>query len=894
MTILLWYLLPTLIGWLCFPITYRLFNHCQGRGYAFSRGLGLLLWGYLTWLIGSTGLVQNGLRLQVVVLIFLICFSAGLAYRLRFKNLFNWFLENWRSVLSIEVVFLFAFALLVVLRSNSPAIIATEKPMELAFLNATRRAESFPPSDPWLSGHQISYYYFGYLLAALVANLTGTVSAVAFNLSQALWFGLTAAGSYGLLLELLQSYSLTRIEKDGGRRPFKRAAWLAVIAPILLLLVGNLFGFLDVLHARGLFWQEGSGLPLISRFWSFLDLTRLSEPPTLPFQWQPEAPGGVAWWGASRVIRDFRFDLSPVEIIDEFPAFSYLLGDLHPHLLSMPFVLLVIALALNYLLQSDSFVFTVGSVKLTFHPARFLIDSLLIGSLAFLNLWDWPIYGSLYAAVIFLKRRNWGTSFFRGFLAFLGGGVGLALLGYLFYFPFFSHFSSSVAGVLPAVIFFTRGVYFWIMFAPFLLILMTFLVWSLPRQTAIRGVLLKVAVGFLVLGLTLTLFNAATAWFGSQLPQLGGLFMQNQGAADNSVQALLLESLHRRLMQPGTWLTAGLLWVFSLGLILLGTGKKPPAGKHLASAKIFVGLMILWGTFLVVMPEFVYILDYFGTRMNTIFKFYYQAWSLWATASAFGLCWLWQKTVWFKRRRFLWSGLIGLMLLLIVLTGVPNRFTRASDSLRWASFGAYPLDWAWAGWLLLMSVVFLRLIFKQRWPDLVFLMLIVSIGLGSFYLASAVPNRTQFANPSGKVTLDGYAFYRQLHPEMMTAVDWLWSAPPGVIAEAVDPQGGSYSAYARISTLTGLPTVLGWASHEMQWRGDALDLDLRQEDVRRLYETSDWETAKSIIDKYNIQYIYIGDLERSTYHLNDDTLAENLTLIFQSGDALIFRTQLDE
>ena len=58
----------------------------------------------------------------------------------------------------------------------------TEKPMELAFINAIMRSPTFPPSDPWLSGYAISYYYFGYVLVALLAKLTALPGAVAFNL----------------------------------------------------------------------------------------------------------------------------------------------------------------------------------------------------------------------------------------------------------------------------------------------------------------------------------------------------------------------------------------------------------------------------------------------------------------------------------------------------------------------------------------------------------------------------------------------------------------------------------------------------------------------------------------------------------------------------------------
>ena len=59
----------------------------------------------------------------------------------------------------------------------------------------------------------------------------------------------------------------------------------------------------------------------------------------------------------------------------------------------------------------------------------------------------------------------------------------------------------------------------------------------------------------------------------------------------------------------------------------------------------------------------------------------------------------------------------------------------------------------------------------------------------------------------------------------------LRSAPDGVIAEAV---GGAYSAYARVSIYTGLPTVLGWGNHEGQWRDYALQ-GSRAQDIEALY-----------------------------------------------------------
>jgi uncharacterized membrane protein len=90
------------------------------------------------------------------------------------------------------------------------------------------------------------------------------------------------------------------------------------------------------------------------------------------------------------------------------------------------------------------------------------------------------------------------------------------------------------------------------------------------------------------------------------------------------------------------------------------------------------------------------------------------------------------------------------------------------------------------------------------------------------------------------------------------------SLPPGVIAEAADP-GSSYTAYGRIAAHTGFPAVIGWAFHEIQWRGDAAPQGSRIADLERLYLTREWEEASAILDRYGIDYVYIGPLENSKY-----------------------------
>jgi len=114
------------------------------------------------------------------------------------------------------------------------------------------------------------------------------------------------------------------------------------------------------------------------------------------------------------------------------------------------------------------------------------------------------------------------------------------------------------------------------------------------------------------------------------------------------------------------------------------------------------------------------------------------------------------------------------------------------------------------------------------------------------------------------VTLDGTAYLQQTNKSDYDAIRWInhFLYEDGVIAEAV---GGSYSEYARISTYTGLATVLGWPGHELQWRGGYEEFGDRESAIETLYSTKDWSIASDIMSRYAIKYVYLGALERRDY-----------------------------
>jgi len=882
--ILWWFIAATLIGWLCFPLTARVFRKLPSRGYAFSRALGLLIWGIIYWQLTSWGILKN--TLQSVILGILLLFSLYFGLKWGFTNIRHWLMDHWRMILGVEFVFLAAFFGFTLFRSTSPAIVGTEKPMELAFLNAILRSERFPPHDPWLSGYSISYYYFGYVLVAMLTRLTGVSSSVGFNMAQALWFGMAAASIYGLLIDL---FAIWESKKSGVSYPIKK--WMvrwALLAPVLLLLLGNAYGFLDVLHARGIFWQEKNGVS-VSGFWGWMDLRGLDEPPLLPYQWEPQRSKGVTWWNASRVVRDTDYSGERVEIIDEFPNFSFILGDLHPHLLAMPFVLISIGLALDYFNTSKEAKSKLGKTTLPIQIERYLLASVIIGALGFLNTWDLPIYAALYAAVFLMKRIECEGWRFSHLVAFLAFGVGMALIGILFYLPFFLEFSSQAGGLLPSLIYFTKGIHFWVMFFPLLPPLGIYLFWVFKESGGKRSLLRAVLIvsGLLIL---LVLFNVAFSSVAIRLRSLGDLFMANQGAPQASLTQLFKTAGIRRLLSPGTWLTLCALLIMSLSVLLTINRK---SDRKLNAALVFIVLLVLWGVLLVFLPEFVYLLDNSGKRTNTIFKFFYQNWILWSLTGAFGIGFFWRRATPDDSilSKLLLTCVIILTIFILVILGIAPLTGDPQSIL--PPFGAYLLDWLWLVWGSFVLMAGLFYVHQKQWGMLFRICVLICLGVGLVYPVGAFMTRVNHFSDPDSWTLDGSDYYCRHYPDLMAAVDWLWTVEPGVLVEAVGPDGGDFSTYGRVSMLTGLPAVLGWRFHEVQWRGGVDEIGSRQEDVALLYETLDWRTAHEIIDKYNIEYIYIGDLERTTYDLSEEKFSQNLPVVFQKGEHSIYHIERD-
>jgi uncharacterized membrane protein len=81
--------------------------------------------------------------------------------------------------------------------------------------------------------------------------------------------------------------------------------------------------------------------------------------------------------------------------------------------------------------------------------------------------------------------------------------------------------------------------------------------------------------------------------------------------------------------------------------------------------------------------------------------------------------------------------------------------------------------------------------------------------------------------------------------------------------------------------------VLGWPGHESQWRGGYEEQGSRQGDIETLYATADWSTAKDILARYNIRYVFVGNLERGAL-LQEEKFMSRMRLAFHQGNVAVY------
>jgi YYY domain-containing protein len=657
------------------------------------------------------------------------------------------------SLVWTELLALLSFGLYAGWRGFAPWILNTEKPMEIAFLASSIRSTSMPPADPWFAGEPINYYYLGYVLFGSVARLAQVPPTVAFNLALATVFSMTVTAAAGV--------AFAWVRRDRSHRVALIAGALAVVG---IVLAGNI--------------ETG---------------TRLLRDPaaTIAAPWWQ----GVGW-EASRVIVDEDAP-GPIQTINEFPAFSFVLGDLHPHLMALPYLLTVLGLA-GLLARTE----TPGGWRLL---PRVAVIGAIAGVLGPLNSWDYPL-ALVLCGLALLMNRSLHTLRRRGLA--LATLIGSSLIVWL---PFYSAFDA------PA-----------------------------PGQTHEPPSLVTAVPGLVNVWERI----GVVTWERTSASEFLTAFGWQYGVALLLLSFLWTTAEWRQLLQSTSVIFSGVVMVLvailagapvlllcGVPLIavvaLLVSHEVDVSSRAQATALIGVAFALLVGM------EFVYLRDVFGNRMNTVFKLSFQTWILLGMAVAVGLSELLDRV--------------------------------RHPSRRYVALAA----------------------------------LTASIGLLVTYPVLSAYRYTEAYGPAHWQGLDGAAYIGETSPDELAALRWLstHASAADVILEA---QSCAYQPWgaiptARVSAFTGVPTVLGWANHEGQWRAAQpkfmAQMRARDAAIADIYANP----STSLVQTYGITLLYVGLYEREGVGRTCPTAGPYPTvmsetfpgpewaLVFASGDVRIYQ-----
>ncbi|MCS6908570.1 MAG: DUF2298 domain-containing protein, partial [Anaerolineales bacterium] len=776
-TVLVWYLTISLLGWVAYPLTRQLFAGLDDRGYPLSRTFGLLLLSYLVWLLGSLRVPFQRLTISAV-------FGALLLVSLAFA-LLDWnglrqeFRQRKKQFLWTEALLLGFFLADLFIRLGNPDLWhpwkGGEKPMDFAYFNAILKSTSFPPYDPWYAGGYLNYYYYGFVLMGVPVKWLGIVPAIAYNLILPTTFSLIAGGAFSLGWNLVARWR--KPDEASGKLSFA-LPWISGLAAALgMAVLGNLGTLRMILVGYQKLAAPGGNLEganlLIRAVWTVRGFIEVLKGMSLPYSL------GDWYWIPSRAIPA----PNDVEPITEFPFFTVLYGDPHAHLFALPLALLTLSFALSFLL--------LGEAKLNLGNAgRLVCGGLLIGVLRPTNYSDYYPYLALVSAVVlyrllrpllFAESAAGRPTFHLGRAlletagsALLAVGV-LAVASDLWFYPYTRWLGWGYSQINLWKGTHTPSLSYLVHWGLFLFILVSWLAYESVDWMAKTPL-------------------SALRKLKPYLPWIG-----------YATLALIIAILGLMvgLEVAIAWIVLPLAaWA---GVLILRSDQ--PDEKRFALFLVGTGLMIT------LMVEVVVVAGDIG-RMNTVFKFYLQAWTMFAVAAGAALGWL----------------LPGLL--------------------------------AW----------------RSRWGSLckgVFLFLVLSAALYPITATTAkIKDRMSDAAPH---TLDGMAFmayskYTDSWGEMDLSQDYraiLWmqdnvkGSPVIVEANLRD----LYRWGSRFSIYTGLPGVVGWEWHQQQQRTilPANWVTERIEEIEEFYRTLDLQAAMNFLQKYNVRYIILGQQERGKY-----------------------------
>lgn len=731
--VITWWLSLLVIGFIFLPITAKIFPKFFDKGYLFSKIIGLIFLTFSLWLFSMLKILPFyrvtifGLLLAAIGIIFI-----GLKGFRPFKSFLK-AKDTGKIFVYEEALFLLGLVFFVFVRGQLPDIHGTEKFMDLAFLNNLLRTKFMPPVDMWFAGKPANYYYYGHYVFAFLTKLTGIRSSLTYNLGMATLFTFGFSLTFSLTANLV--YLL-------GKKKIQTIILAGLISAGLLSLGGNLHTFV---YAVALPFAKNIGVyhgNVKSYFYADPRSYIGNNPPTND------------------------------KLITEYPAYSYVLGDLHAQIINVFFVLTFVALLLAFFTRVSEEVKTKKKPALWYCiPIDNVMMVLMLPVIWMTNAWDFPIYFTVMSAVFLgvnLIKYNFEM---ESIIITLTNALKILIISLLLLSPFLITFITPTQGFHLTRLGHVLSPLYWFQL---------FVVWGYQI--------------FFVILFVIYISQTEPKYFLLASFNSRRKAKNKTNAGDTSRAKESFFSRFRR---------------FYTGL---------------ATTDIFVLILSICAIGLILVSEVFYQKDVSGGdfyRANTVWKVTLQAFVL-------------------------FDVVIGYIAVRVF-------------SIKRPKVKQYVLGTT-------IAVIF---------------------GLVMLYPLWSIPQ--PYNNLRDYKGLDGTVFLNDLYPDDYQAILWLKQNIAGqpVIVEAV---GESYTDFGRVSTNTGLPTILGWRVHEWYWRGSFDEPSKRTEEVKEIYELTDPQKTKELLRKYQAQYVFVGKLEKQAYpELDEEKFSKIGEVVFHEGQTKIYK-----
>ena len=733
-----------------------------------------------TWWAGSYGIAVNRLLISIVIAgLILVNLVLAVANR---KDLKEYLRKNWKHLLVTEGVILVFFLIDLGIRIGNPDLWhiskGGEKPMDFAYLNAILKSTTFPPYDPWFSGGYINYYYYGFVIVGVLVKWLGIIPSIAYNLIVPTLFALLAIGGYTILYNLISHSKAERQNQSGGLSAY----WFAILAAAALTILGNLGTLRMIWYGLQMLSAPGGDITTVGTsfftrmLWTGQGLVKFFQGNNLPYGM------GEWYWNPSRVIPA----INDVEPITEFPMFTFIYSDLHAHMIALPITLFALGWAIQTVLSKGIF----GSSKklgLISLAASLFVGAVGVGALRPTNTWDFPVFAILAGlAIIYFGLTNpdafnvWildtvKNRWLRGLIV-----IGLfVVLTIGLYKPFDAWYGAGYTAVeswqgshTPPWSYLTHwGIFLFFIISWFIQETIDWMAKTPLRKLAVlksyAQVIIVLVLVVIAAMIGLEFLGAWISWFVVPIALWAALLIFRPGQSD----------------------------IKRIVLFLIGTG---------LFLTLFVEIFVLKGDI---------------GRMNTVFKFYLQVWSLFSIATCAAIYWTFCDFVYWRASRSSMFLSLGWILLLCAFL-FPFTATASKIRDRYVPTASHSLD-----------------------------------GMEYMLGANYIEQDVNTGNPHMMELEQDYQ-----------AIHWMQDNIQGspVIVE------GSVTEYkwgSRYSIYTGLPDVVGWNWHQRQQRGVANPVWVqdRVNEVNNFYTTSDVEEAVAFLKKYHVKYIVVGQMEDIIY-----------------------------